>query len=270
MNESDFTFIREMLERRTGLALDEDQTYLIKTRLEAIVESSGLPDMESLTNQFRLGADDELWTRLTDALTTNETSFFRDLHPFLALGTAILPEMVEQRETDKKLRILSAGCSSGQEAFSIAMTVDESIPQLADWDVEVLGVDISSEMVDRCRAGRFKQLEVQRGLPAIKLLRYFKQDGLSFSINEKLQEMTRFEQRNIVGPWPSEDRFDIIFLRNVLIYFSPEGQKTVLESVREHLAPDGYLLLGIENAAELDDRFQRETIGQATVYRLRS
>ncbi|HCP46072.1 MAG TPA: chemotaxis protein CheR [Deltaproteobacteria bacterium] len=269
MNNGNMTFIRETIERRSGIALDEDKAYLIENRLEAIVESSEYPDLDSLINQLRLNQEDGLWSRLIEALTTNETSFFRDLHPFFALERDILPKMIEAREEDRQLRILSAGCSSGQETFSIAMAIDAGFPQLTDWTVDILGVDISPEMIDRCQTGVYKQLEVQRGLPAIKLLKYFKQDGLTFSINEQLKTMTRFEQRNIVDAWPSGERFDIIFLRNVLIYFSQEGQKTVLHNIREHLAPDGYLLLGVENAAELDDSFQRETIGQATVYRLR-
>ena len=270
MDPADYTFVREFVRSRSGIAIDEDKDYLIKASLDPLVTQGNYSSVDALIDRLRTEEDEELSDSVLESLTNNETSFFRDFHPFNALQSAVLPELIQNRQGDRKLRILSAGCSTGQEVYSIAMVLDEHFPQLQSWDVEIIGYDLDRVALAKARKGSYAQLEVQRGLPAVKLLRYFKQIGLEFEIADQLQSAVGFNRVNLVEPWPSTAPFDIIFLRNTLVYFDLELKKKALSFAHQNLASDGYLFLGIENGSELDNSFERHTIGRTSVYRLRS
>jgi chemotaxis protein methyltransferase CheR len=205
---------------------------------------------------------------VVDALTINETSFFRDAHPFEALRTHILPELIEKRRASRTLRIWCAACSSGQEPYSVALTIKEHFPELAGWRVELVGTDLSPTMLDRAREGRYSRLEVNRGLPARLLVKYFEQDGTDYRIDDSVRRMVTFRPHNLASPWPSLPQTDVVFMRNVLIYFGLETKREILTKVKRVLRPDGYLLLGgAETTVHVDDTFTRTPIGRTTFYR---
>jgi chemotaxis protein methyltransferase CheR len=200
-------------------------------------------------------------------MTTNETSFFRDQHPFAALKEEILPRLRAARAVGP-VRIWSAACSTGQEAYSIAMLVREHFPDLLGRGLQIFGTDLSSAMVSRAKAGLFNQIEVNRGLPAPLLVKYFERQGVNWQIKETLRAMFDCKVMNLIDPWPSMPRYDVIFLRNVLIYFDVPAKQAILARVRQVLAPDGYLFLGgAETTLRVDESYQRVQTGKAVYYR---
>jgi chemotaxis protein methyltransferase CheR len=209
---------------------------------------------------------------VVEAMTTNETSFFRDAHPFTALSDHILPDLVRARSGERHLNIWSAACSSGQEAYSIAMLVHDIIGADPAWRVQVLATDLSPAMLARTRAGVYNQFEVNRGLPAALLVRHFRKQGLDWQIEEPLRRMVETRLVNLHVELPSGmPSMDIVFLRNVLIYFDIATKRQILARVRRVMRPDGYLVLGgAETTLNLDNTFERVQIGRAPVYRLRS
>ncbi|MFN8601182.1 MAG: protein-glutamate O-methyltransferase CheR [Candidatus Binatia bacterium] len=202
--------------------------------------------------------------------TTNETLFFRDVHPFEALRVKLLPELLARRTT-RELRIWSAACSSGQEPYTIAMLLRESFPQLATWKVEILATDLSPTMVAKARAGVYGKIEINRGLPLPLLTKYFEQEGPDYRISDELRSMVTFREQNLATQWPAMGPFDLVFLRNVLIYFDVETKKSILSRTLRLMRPDGYLLLGAaETTLNLEDRFERLPLDRAGCYRIRS
>jgi chemotaxis protein methyltransferase CheR len=204
-------------------------------------------------------------------MTTNETSFFRDAHPFTALSDHVLPELVKSRSAERVLNIWCAACSSGQEPYSIAMLVQDIVGTDPGWRVRLLATDLSPAMLARTRAGVYSQFEMNRGLPANRLVRHFRQQGLEWQIEEPLRRMVETRAVNLDQDLPSMPSMDIIFLRNVLIYFDVATKRQILARVRRVLRPDGYLVLGgAETTLNLDDAFDRVQIGRAPMYQLRS
>jgi len=220
-------------------------------------------------NRAQLRPEPETYRKIVDALTTNETSWFRDGEPFKALTGTILPELMPNRSANRHLRIWSAACSSGQEPYSISMALGEQMP--AGWTYEIVATDISTEMLDRAQAGLFSQLEVNRGLPAAMLVRHFERDGANWRVSPALQKPITFKRLNLAAPLPPMPHFDVVFLRNVLIYFDVETKRAVLNRVSNLLRPDGWLFLGsAETTIGIDDRFERVPAGRTSAYRLRT
>jgi chemotaxis protein methyltransferase CheR len=257
-SEPDYTFIRDLVRSQSAIVLEPAKAYLIDSRLGPVAKSEGLPGLRQLVTRLR-GGDGLLQRKVVEALTTNETSFFRDIHPFDALRKQVLPELVKSRTTTKLLNVWSAACSTGQEPYSLAILIRENFPALNDgWRVRILATDLATRVLDRARAGTFSQLEINRGLPAALSLKYFRREGLEWIANDSIRQMIEFREMNLATPWPSLGQMDVIFLRNVLIYFDMDTKKEILRKVRGILRPDGCLFLGAaETTLNLDDAFER-------------
>jgi chemotaxis protein methyltransferase CheR len=266
--EQDFAYIRDLVRDRAAIVLEPGKEYLAETRLDPVVRRAGLGSVSELVAQLRADEDPILHEQVVDALTTNETSFFRDVYPFESLRTHVLPDLIERKALSRSLFIWSAGCSSGQEPYSVAMLIREDFPELADWQVSILGTDVSVAMLERARGGRYGQIEVNRGLPAHLLVKYFRRTGVGWQIDASIRSMVRFRHQNLVAPWPSLPPMDLVLMRNVMIYFDVDTKQAILARVRDALAPHGYLLLGTsETTLHLDDTFRRHAVGPTGWYR---
>lgn len=248
LNGVDYPFLRQLVLSLSQNVLDPARDYLFETRLTGVLRSQGICHLEELVALLKQRKDPELERSVAEAMTINETSFFRDSHPFEVLRTELLPPLIDARKPSRTLRIWSAACSTGQEAYSIAMLIAEHFPQLSNWNIRIEGTDISSEVVERARQGVYQRLEMNRGLPARYVVRYFEHRGEDWTVNQSIQKMCNFRRANLCGAHPpftrADDRFDAIFLRNVMLYFSQETRKALLAYVRKVLAPDGALILG--------------------------
>lgn len=264
-----FDFISELIRKKSAIVLEKSKGYLVESRLAPVAREFGFENLEVLVSELRKPTAHSLVQKVVDAMTTNETSFFRDLHPFQALKTAILPDLIEKRGRQRTLNIWSNACSSGQEPYTLAMSIKEYFPELANWRVRLIGSDLSSKILSRAMEGVFTQTEVNRGLPMQLLLKYFAKDGLQWRIADELRKMIEFKPLNLIEPFPSSlPKMDVVFLRNVLIYFSPETKTAILNKVHATLAPDGYLFLGgAETTMNLNVRFEKQLIGSAVCYR---
>jgi len=266
--EHDFDYIRDLVRDRAAIVLDPGKEYLAVTRLDPVVRRAGLTSLSELVATLREDHDPALSEQVVDALTTNETTFFRDVYPFESLRSHVLPDLIDRKHRSRSLFIWSAGCSSGQEPYSVAMMIREDFPELARWQVSILGTDVSVAMLERARAGRYGQIEVNRGLPANLLVKYFRRAGPGWEIDGSIKEMVRFQHQNLVDPWPSSPPMDLVLMRNVMIYFDIATKQEILARVRDVLAPHGYLLLGTsETTLHLDDTFQRHAVGPTGWYR---
>jgi chemotaxis protein methyltransferase CheR len=267
VSTSDFDYIAQLVRDRSAIVLEPGKEYLVHSRLLPVARQAGLEDISALVAKLRRG-DLALTTQVVEAMTTNETSFFRDVHPFETLRNDIIPELLEKRALTRTLRIWSAAASTGQEAYTIAMTLREHFPQLMTWNVSILGTDLSTEVLEKAREGRYAQLEVNRGLPAPMLVRYFDRAGPAWKVKPELQRMVEFRSFNLVKPWAPMPRMDIVFLRNVLIYFDNDTKRDVLSRARAVMAPDGYLFLGAaETTLQFDGMFERVPRARANCYR---
>jgi chemotaxis protein methyltransferase CheR len=265
--ERDFDYIRDLVRDRAAIVLEPGKEYLAVTRLDPVMRRAGLGSLSELVATLRQDEDPALSEQVIDALTTNETTFFRDLHPFESLRDHILPALIERKRLSRSLFIWSAGCSSGQEPYSVAMLIRENFPQLEDWQVSILGTDVSIAMLERARAGHYGQIEVNRGLPAHLLVKYFRRAGVGWEIDGSIRAMVRFRQQNLVDPWPSMPPMDLVLMRNVMIYFDVAAKQEILARVGDALAPHGYLLLGTsETTLHLDDSFRRQAVGPTGWY----
>ncbi len=258
MTPQAFDLVARLVKTRSGLVLTPDKLYMLETRLGPLLRQEGLSSLDALAQRLGRGAAEErLAAAVTEALTTNETSFFRDGTPFEHLKAA-LPRLAAARPAGTTLRIWSAACSTGQEAYSIAMLATELGPALGGRRVEILGTDIAEEILARAREGSFTQFEVQRGLPVQLLVKHFKKDadgGGRWRVSDALRGMTRFQRFNLLEDPRGLGQFDVIFCRNVLIYFDPPTKARVLAAAAGRLASDGYLYLGgAETVLGLTDR----------------
>jgi chemotaxis protein methyltransferase CheR len=267
--EADFEYLRELMHLRAAIVLERGKEYLALSRLEPVARDHGLTTVSELVDKLRTRElTSALHDQVVDALTTNETTFFRDYNPWESLRTLVMPELLARKEPTRTLAIWSAGCSSGQEPYSIAMSIREHFPELLTWQLSILGTDISGSVLDRARAGRYGQLEVNRGLPAHLLVRHFTRAGMEWEIEEPIRRMVRFEHHNLNDAWPSMPPFDLVLMRNVMIYFETEAKRRVLAKMHGQLAPHGYLLLGAsETTYSLSDDFIREPDGRTAWYR---
>lgn len=245
MRRADFEFVRTLVRDEAAIVLDESKEYLVESRLRPLARRHGFKGLEDLLFAVRSGHRRELSLEIVDAMTTNETSFFRDDLPWQALREDVLPELVERRKARRRLRVWSAACSTGQEPFTLAMMIHDHFPSLLDWDLEIRATDISPTVLERAREGRFQRVELDRGVPAHLRSRWFRSDGEGgFRIDRRAVELVTFQRLNLAGPWPALPTFDLIFVRNVLIYFDTGTKREILARMERHLASDGYLLLG--------------------------
>lgn len=264
----DYDYIVQLLRDRCAVTLDSEQQYLVQSRLQPVLRSHGLSDMAALVMRLRQEPYGALHTSVVEAMTIQETSFFRDAHPFDALRNVVLPDLLNRRAQDKSLLIWSAACATGQEAYSLAMLLLEYFPQLANWRVRIVATDVSRAALSKARAGRFSRLEVNRGVPSRTLSKFFERDGEEFVVREHVQDLVEWKQLNLAGSWPSMPLFDIIFLRNVLIYFSQATRTQVLRAARKFIRTDGYLFLGsTETSFGTDAAFTPTPVGRTIVYR---
>ena len=238
--------------------LERGKEYLVESRLLPVAKELGHPTIGDLVKHLRGSPMGPLRGQVIEAMTTNETSFFRDVHPFQALSDTVLPELMRARATERSLNIWCAASSTGQEPYSLAILLREHFPARAGWRVNLLATDLSGEVLARAREGRYSQTEVNRGLPAALLVKYLRQHGTTWELAEDVRRAVEFRELNLARPWPALPRMDLIFLRNVMIYFDAETKKAILGRAARLLRPDGYLLLGsAETAYNLDDSLRR-------------
>jgi chemotaxis protein methyltransferase CheR len=271
MSRADFTYIAELVRRGSAIVLEPGKEYLVESRLLPVARDAGADTIAGLVQQLRRVPDNVLHDQVVEAMTTNETSFFRDVHPFTALADTVLPELVEARGAHRQIDVWCAAASSGQEPYSVAMLLDELLGDEPGWRLRVLASDLSQRMLDRTELGVYSQLEVNRGLPVQRLLRHFEREGHQWRAKGNLRAMIRTQALNLDGPWPAIPPMDVVLLRNVLIYFDVPTKQRVLARVREVLRPDGYLFLGgAETTLGLDDSYERVQVGRVPAYRLRA
>lgn len=258
MTADDFAFVCRLVRDRSAIVLGAGKEYLVETRLGPVARRYRLASVGELIARLRAPAEDELRTRVVEAMLTTETSFFRDVATFEGLRKSLLPELIRARAGEKRLSVWSAACSTGQEAYSLVILLRDHFPELARWQVDVLATDISADVLAKARGGRYTQTEVNRGLPAAALVRHFSQHGADWQVSDDLRRAVAFRELNLIGRWPPLPKMDVVLLRNVLIYFDVETKKAILARVARLLNPDGCLVLGAaETTHNLDDSFRR-------------
>ena len=266
LSDSAFVYFQRLVASRIGVQLP-DKAYLVESRLCEILQDRGFPDAEALIKEIRLG-DAALASDAIEAMTTNETSFFRDIHPFETLATDVLPDMLERKKSGV-LRIWNGACSSGQESYSLAMTLHEHFPEAAHPSkIKILSTDVSPIMVARTKEASYSRFEINRGLPAGHAEKYFEQEGRRWVAKPLLRELVSATELNLLEPWTRIPRCDVVVLRNVLFYFAPLVRQEILRRIRtEVLTPQGCLLLGAtENFLETANGFQRRRVGRTALY----
>ena len=267
LTTGNYAFLQEYIRRESGIALGQDKLYLLKSRLLPIMEGEHLGSLDELCQRLRNAPTAALRRSVVEAMTTHETLFFRDPAVYEALRTSIIPAIVSARKSTRSMRIWSAACSSGQEPYSLAMLLLES--GLADWNIEILGTDLSTQILERAAAGSYLQIEINRGLPAPLLVKYFQRSGLGWLVKSEVRKFVRFTQFDLRNDMRSLGAFDLLLCRNVLIYFDIETRKKILSGIRGVLHPGGYFLMGSsETTFNLDDNFVRSTCGATTVYQV--
>ena len=244
MTDVDFDFLRAYLKTRSGLALTAEKRYLIESRLSPICRRFNLAGLPQLVSALRGGRDLVMEKAVVEAMTTNETFFFRDRTPFDLFKDVLLPEAIARRAAQRKLRIWCAAASTGQEPYSLAMLLQEAAPKLAGWNIDLVATDLSTEVLEKAKAGLYSHFEVQRGLPVQLLVKNFEQIGEQWRISQTLRSMVDFCPLNLLHPFETLGTFDIIYCRNVLIYFDAPTKGDVLGRLSASLSPDGALLLG--------------------------
>jgi chemotaxis protein methyltransferase CheR len=257
MNGDEFDILSNLVKERSGLVLTRDKAYLLESRLLPIVRKWQLKTLAELAAAVRGHADAGLVRAVVEAMTTNESFFFRDVKPFDQFKAFVLPHLLRSRASTRAIRIWSAACSSGQEPYSLGMILTEQRALLANWRIEILATDLSTEILEKAQAGLYSQFEVQRGLPIQLLVKYFKQQGDRWQIDPAIRAMVNFRQLNLLDDFAALGRFDVIFCRNVLIYFDQPTKTLVLNRLSRQMAPDGHLYLGgAETVLGITDKLQ--------------
>lgn len=265
-----FDYVRELVHRESAIVLAPGKEYLVEARLISLARTAGTADVSDYVAGVRQRPDREQQQRIVDALTTNETSWYRDSEPFTLMSSVLLPQLMKARTAERRIRIWSAACSSGQEPYSLAMIASDQLRPVG-WRAEILGTDISEEMLERARKGRYSQLEMNRGMPAPQLVRHFSRQGTEWQISPDLRSMVEFLKANLAVPFPPMAPYDVVFLRNVLIYFDTATKKAILQRVRSVLRPDGYLVLGgAETTLGVDECWERLALGRTSVHQPRT
>lgn len=268
IDAASFEYVRKLVLDHSSIALEPNKGYLVESRLVPIARKNSFPNVIELVAKLRRLPHGDLHEQVIDAMTTNETSFFRDIHPFENLRATVLPELIQRRAALKTLNIWSAACSSGQEPYTIAMVLRDNFPQLANWNVKLFATDLSQEMLNRAAAGVYNQSEVNRGLPAASVVKHFVREGLNWVVKPDIRQSISFLRLNLTESWNAIPTMDIIFMRNVLIYFTHDTKRLILNKVHRQLSKDGVLLLGgAETTLGLNENFARVNLGKTTLYR---
>jgi chemotaxis protein methyltransferase CheR len=265
ISRANYRFLQENVYSQAGIVLEEDKRYLFETRLAPLARQFGLDSVNDLCALLRATRDTARLRQVVEAMTTNETYFFRDPAHYDAIRTVLLPQLMEERRDTKRLSFWSAASSTGQEAYSLAMLLLEN--GCSDWNIQILGTDFSSEVVDRAQSGTFQQIEVNRGLPVSLLAKYFHRSGVNWQLSEPVRRMARFETIDLRASMGSLGPFDLVFCRNVMIYFDAATKSKILQELHGTLFRGGWLLLGgAETASGFEEWFEKQTVGGAVVY----
>ena len=265
INPKNYKFLQEHIYSHAGIVLEGDKYYLFESRLAPIVRQLGLESIDDLCVLMQSARQPEVGHQVVEAMTTNETYFFRDPTHYDAIRTVLLPRLKEDRQDTKKLRFWSAASSTGQEAYSLAMLLIEA--GLSDWNIQILGTDFSTQVVERARSGKYQQIEVNRGLPATLLIKHLRRSGTDWYVSDQVRRMVSFETIDLRKSMRALGPFDLVFCRNVMIYFDAETKKNILRELHGTLFRGGWLLLGgAETAFGVEEYFEKRTVGNATVY----
>jgi chemotaxis protein methyltransferase CheR len=268
LSPPDYAYVRGLVRERAAIVLEDGKEYLVEARLTPVARKEGFSSLEEFISRLRSQVYGTLHRKAVEAMTINETSFFRDWRPFEVLRKTVLPELLVKNAASKTLHLWSAASSSGQEAYSTAILLREHFPQLGNWQVRVYGSDVSTEMVERSRQGKYLQIEVNRGMPAPLLVKHFVRTGLEWHVKDEIKKMVEFQQGNLAGDWPTLPRMDVVLLRNVMIYFDTDTKKRILSRMRSLLKPGGLLFLGAaETTLNLDNAYERLTAEGTSYYR---
>jgi chemotaxis protein methyltransferase CheR len=266
----DIQFVAKLVDELCGVVLDDSKAYLVESRLADVAKASGCASYRDLCQKARYAGDPTLQARIIDAITTQETLFFRDAGPFDAMRHKVMPELIDGKAKTafpRRVRIWSAACSTGQEPYSIAMTLCDTIPGIASWDISILATDISDAAIKAASMGWFAKHEIQRGMKTESLMKYFVEQRGGWKIKDQVRAMVAFQRRNLLQPFTGIGPFDVIFCRNVAIYFDAARRRDLFHRLAERLTPEGYLFAGAsESLLDLGPRFGPRNHCRATYY----
>jgi chemotaxis protein methyltransferase CheR len=265
INPENYRFLQEFVYSQVGIVLDDTKQYLFQSRLANLVKQLSLGSVNDLCAQVHAKNGASLGLQIAEAMTTNETYFFRDPTHYDAIRTVLLPRLREERRATKKLKFWSAASSTGQEAYSLAMLLlEENLP---GWSFQILGTDFSSKVVERAQSATYQQIEVNRGLPAALLVKHFRRSGMDWQLSDAVRQMARFETIDLRKSMRTLGPFDLVFCRNVMIYFDNDTKRNIMKELHSTLFRGGWLLLGgAETAFGVEEWFEKQTIGSSTVY----
>jgi chemotaxis protein methyltransferase CheR len=267
--DADYASLRDLVLNQSANLIDPPRNALFETRLTPMARLAGAQNLGDFVRILKVDRTAHLHSAVAEAMTINETSFFRDPELLPMLRDSILPRLIEQRASKRRLRIWSAASSTGQEAYSLAMLMCEHFPELASWDVKIIGTDVSRKVTDYARAGRYRRIEVNRGLPARMLVKYLVRDGEEWQICSRVRSLCEFRYANLCAPLPQLPVFDLVMLRNVLLYLPQQDRSCVFSDVYKQMAADGFLVLGsAEQAEESTSLFEVEFEAGSYFYRL--
>jgi chemotaxis protein methyltransferase CheR len=272
----EFKIIAKYIHDISGIFLDQSKAYLLETRLDSLVKENGCSSLTELYHQAKADGTKSIERKIIDAISTNETMFFRDISPFDVLQHKILPDLIDIRSANSssflppQIRIWSAACATGQEVYSIAMVLKELLPDLNKYNITLLGTDISDASISQSSCGSYNKFEIERGLPQEKLIRYFSRNGDNWKIKDDIRAMVKFSNLNLMLPLNGLGKFDIVFCRNVAIYFTIEDRKKLFNKIADILEPDGYLIIGsTESLAGICPRFEPKRHIKSIFYQLK-
>ena len=266
-SENAFAYLRKLIYDNSAIVLEADKRYLLEARLTPMLTRERLATFDDLVTRLHGSDAGPLRQRVLEAVTTHETSFFRDVHPFDLFRTTLVPRLLDERSGSKRINIWCGASSTGQEPYSIAFILNECGLQLGGWTVDFTATDLSEEVLARARSGVFTQLEVNRGLPAPMLIKHFDKVGLDWQVKAELRKTINFRKVNLMDRWPAMSDLDVVFMRNVLIYFDVAAKKRVFDRLARIIRPGGYLFLGsVESTHSLSEQFQPIQVGKAICY----
>jgi chemotaxis protein methyltransferase CheR len=267
-SETDYAYLRKVVLEESANLIDPTRNGLFEARLMPIARTVGAENVEGLVELLRVDPTTHLHRAVAEAMTINETSFFRDVRPFEMLRSVAIPELMRQKQAERTLRVWCAACATGQEAYSVAMLLLEHFPELQDWDVKIIGTDLSQIVLEYARRGRYRRNEVNRGLPAKMLVKYFERRAEEWEVSTQVRALCEFECANLCAPLPPLPVFDLVLLRNVLLYFPEQDRSCVFADVHGRMNPRGFLLLGnSEQAEDSTDLFEMEFASDSYFYR---
>lgn len=269
MSDLNFDYLRRFIKEHAAIVIDPGKEYLIEARLGPVAKELGFLSVDALLSEMKVKPTDKIKSKVIDAMTTNETFFFRDIHPFDLLKNHVIPDLVEKKQREKKLNIWCAAASSGQEPYTIAMVLKDHEAALKGWTINFIASDLSEKMLEKAKLGIYNQLEVNRGLPMPYLVKYFDKVGASWQLKKEIRDMISYQKINLMNQWQVTG-MDLIFMRNVLIYFDLDTKKDIFKRLETVLNPPGYLFLGgAETLLGISDEFKRIGINKVPCYQLK-